>query len=344
MRYTSPVALFSALLLLLHLFEVAGSLEEQCTQQQQEKQETYVVKIGGSCLTNKATKETLNDDMLKWFSQSMSEVITQDTSNNTKCSTATKRRYILVHGAGSFGHFTAKEYGLRGLSSEPNIDPKQQGYIVEGVAETRRSVQTLNQHVISALLKHGVPAVGLSPLGLGLPCPNSDESKRAFQEGLQRLIASTLEAGFVPVMHGDACLYGTYGAGILGGDTLLELLGASSDTMIQQAIFITDVAGIYTSNPHVDPTATLVERIEIGDEGEILATSSGAVKATGSTHEHDVTGGLAAKLGAAATIAKSNIPVSIVQCGTMSALQALGGSTFEEGTLVVRAQEKGKLI
>jgi isopentenyl phosphate kinase len=331
---TIKAALFRFLVLasLLLGLIVAAAQEEDCVQWEQE---TFIVKIGGSCLTDKATKETLNNDMLDWFSQSMSAILRR--SNDTLSCSHTAR-YIVVHGAGSFGHFTAKEYGLRGLSSDPNIDPAKQDYLVEGVAETRRSVQTLNQHVILSLLKNHVPAVGLSPLGLGLPCPNSKETKRDFQEALQRLLDTTLDAGFIPVLHGDACLYGAYGAGILGGDTLLELLGSS----VQKAIFITDVPGIYTSNPHVDPDATLVDRIEIDKDGHVIVSeASGEVEATGSTHEHDVTGGLAAKLGAAATIAKGNTPVTIVQCGTISAQQALRGSEVDIGTLVLRKKEEG---
>ena len=290
---------------------------QECTEDKQ----TFIVKIGGSCLTDKAHKETLNEDMLEWFSQTMAEM--RHSSHI---------RYIIVHGAGSFGHFTAKEYGLRSLSTSPDIDPENQEYLMQGVAETRLSVQTLNQHVITSLLSHKVPAVSLSPLGLGLACPATEEAKNEYQAALQRLVSTTLDAGLVPVLHGDACLYGKYGAGILGGDTLMELLSAD------QAIFVTDVAGIYTSNPHTDPNATLVERIEIDAEGKL---STAGVTASGSHHDHDVTGGLAGKLGAAATLAKENTPVVIVECGTISAQQALRGHDFSLGTRVVRIAEAG---
>jgi isopentenyl phosphate kinase len=280
---------------------------------------TFIVKVGGSCLTNKAQKESLNVNMLDWFSRLIAE----------RLESLRPHRYILVHGAGSFGHFTAKEYGLQSLSETPDIQPKEQAYLVEGVAQTRRSVQTLNQRVVASLLSHKVPALGLAPLGLGLVCPSTDETRAEYRAALQRLVATTLDAGMVPVLHGDACLYGPYGAGILGGDTLMELLTAD------RAIFITDVSGIYTSNPHKDPNATLVEKIEIDEDGTV--TTPG-VTASGSSHEHDVTGGLAGKLGAAATLAKRSVPVVIVQCGTDNAKQALRGEEVAVGTQVVRRQ------
>lgn len=284
--------------------------------------QTIVVKIGGSCLTDKSRKETLNPTILDWFGRTVAEVRQSSTHS-----------YVLVHGAGSFGHFTAKEYGIRSVSAEHISDEfnlENQRHLMEGVGETRRSVQTLNQHVVKSLLSHKVPAVGLSPLALGLVCPSTAETRKEYQVVLQRLVALTLDAGLVPVLHGDACLYGPYGAGVLGGDTLMELLDAD------QAIFLTDVSGIFTSNPHTDPDARLVELVEIDNDGNLKTPG---VAASESRHKHDVTGGLAGKLTAAAALARRHVPVVIVECGTESAKQALQGVDVDVGTRVVRVEE-----
>jgi isopentenyl phosphate kinase len=292
---------------------------QECNQVNQ----TIIVKIGGSCLTDKSQKETLNPAVLDWFSRTMAEV-----------RKSSRHRYVLVHGAGSFGHFTAKEYGIRSISAELSADeynPENQRHTMEGVGETRRSVQALNQHVVKSLLSHKVPAVGLSPLTLGLVCPSTAETRKEYQVALQRLVTLTLDAGLVPVLHGDACLYGPYGAAVLGGDTLMELLDAD------QAIFLTDVSGIFTSNPHTDSDATLVELVEIDADGNLQTPG---VAASESRHKHDVTGGFAGKLTAATGIARRNVPVVIVECGTRSAKQALQGVGVEVGTRVVRVDEK----
>lgn len=65
----------------------------------------------------------------------------------------------MVHGAGSFGHFEASQYGI----TKPHTP---QATLLEGFAKTRRSVTRLNQLVVSALVDAGVPAVGLSPCGV----------------------------------------------------------------------------------------------------------------------------------------------------------------------------------
>lgn len=67
--------------------------------------------------------------------------------------------FVVVHGAGSFGHFEASQYGI----TKPHTP---QHTLLEGFAKTRRSVTRLNQLVVSALVDAGVPAVGLSPCGV----------------------------------------------------------------------------------------------------------------------------------------------------------------------------------
>lgn len=60
---------------------------------------------------------------------------------------------VVVHGAGSFGHFFAKQHGLaRGVS------PGDAAATL-GLARTRHSVATLNRAVVGALVEAGVAAV-----------------------------------------------------------------------------------------------------------------------------------------------------------------------------------------
>ena len=63
---------------------------------------------------------------------------------------------VLLHGAGSFGHFHARQYALKHGSSHPK-------YLPIGFAQTRSSVTRLNGLVVSALLAHGLPAVSVHP-------------------------------------------------------------------------------------------------------------------------------------------------------------------------------------
>jgi len=268
-----------------------------------------LVKIGGSSITDKARREALNQSALHWFAQSLTS--SRHRHHN--------RTFVVVHGAGSFGHHTANEYGLgsNGVAMSARVG--------QGLAATRLSVQTLNRHVVQTLLASGIPAVGISPCFGGV----HGESWGL----LERIVKDTVASGLVPVLHGDACLSpDNQRAVILGGDALMEHFGILDWT--SRAIFITDVDGIFTADPRHDESAELVRSIEIDAHGQLLQ-STVTIKATGSSHAHDVTGGLEAKLAAAVTIAKSGTEVVIVKCGSRSAEAVLSGSTdYEFGTEV----------
>lgn len=76
-------------------------------------------------------------------------------------------RLIVIHGAGSFGHFQAKQYHLTEghfvtLNLKNTIDGVTHFEIdstqlcsemAEGISKTRRSVLTLHQHFLGALIQ-----------------------------------------------------------------------------------------------------------------------------------------------------------------------------------------------
>ena len=82
-------------------------------------------------------------------------------------------------------------------------------------------------------------------------------------------------------------MYGDDDTGILSGDTLMEILGVQS--WVQSAIFITDVDGVFDKDPREDPDAQLLENIAVDKASREIVTR---LKASESSHDHDVTGGL----------------------------------------------------
>ena len=164
-----------------------------------------------------------------------------------------------------------------------------------------KSVKKLNNEIVASLIENGVNAVGISPcLNVpGLMAHGGDEYQGATL--LVRSIRETLSSGLVPVIHGDAGLYGKYegssddhqsmSAGILGGDTLVEIIARNPllNKHIWKTVFLTDVESVFTKDPKIFPDATLVRNILIDPlDGKVM----NAVSASGSSHEHDVTGGL----------------------------------------------------
>ena len=290
-----------------------------------------LIKIGGSSITDKSIKETLNETALIWFGHTIAQSISNEFRNSENDqkesednkdsidSFQSRNAFIIIHGAGSFGHHTAKEYGLKGGTGRNDMPPKsnnsttkdnnmklqktfeKERKVRHGIAQTRLSVQKLNQAVVSILLNNQINAVGISPC-FAIPGidPNGvvdTSTELIFQ---QSILYRTIQAGIVPVLHGDACLYDNNIdtdntnelnriGGILSGDALMEIIGKSS--YVKQVIFITDVDGVYNQDPKTNPDAQLIRTISVNRKtGDIDNIS--LLDATVSSHAHDVTGGL----------------------------------------------------
>jgi isopentenyl phosphate kinase len=350
--------------------------------------EIVIIKIGGSSITNKANEETLNEDAIDWFANliascvhtsflhrtitTKSTIIDEEDDQSSRIEEGRKKfKFIVVHGAGSFGHHSAKRYGLQcgkaallndasnsssGGSDSSSTQQERKRYQMEGLSKTRHSVQKLNAAMVGKLLDHGVNAVGISP-GISIPGmrsygssitsnknvdEDSSNSSVAAMELLCESIHQSLDAGLLPVIHGDACLLDETHAGILGGDTLVEGLVGSKKMKesIHKVIFITDVAGVFTSDPKTNDDAKLIRSLRVDmTTGEVTSDEDTLAEMDigGSSHAHDVTGGLKAKLGSAVTAVQCGKDVIIAKCCSKSAEKFVQGSSCSEaGTVISR--------
>jgi isopentenyl phosphate kinase len=154
-----------------------------------------LVKLGGSALTNKASFETLHAANLRDCCENIAQ---------------SGKRICVCHGAGSFGHFQAREHAV----SKGTGDPK---FSWRGFGLTRSSVCKLNGLVVDGLLAAGVAAVGVSPCdAFGATRGRGVVPRAARRRGVAR-VRELLGTGCVPVIHGDACLDEIQGASILSG-------------------------------------------------------------------------------------------------------------------------------
>lgn len=349
--------------------------------------EIVIIKIGGSSITNKANEETLNEHAIDWFAKLIASCVhtsflhhtittkldEEDDDQSSTIEEKKKFKFIVVHGAGSFGHHSAKRYGLQcgkaallndasnnnnnnssAGSDSSGTQQERKRYQMEGLSKTRHSVQKLNAAMVGKLLDHGVNAVGISPgvnipgmrsYGSSITSKNVDEessSSVAAMELLCESIRQSLDAGLLPVIHGDACLLDETHAGILGGDTLVEGLVGSKKMKesIHKVIFITDVAGVFTSDPKTNDDARLIQSLRVDmTTGEVTSDDKALAEMDigGSSHAHDVTGGLKAKLGSAVTAVQCGKDVIIAKCCSESAEKFVqGDSCTEAGTVISR--------
>jgi isopentenyl phosphate kinase len=248
-----------------------------------------LIKLGGAAITQKSTFETIDCDALETLIAQIARTQAQ-LQEQYDCVWT-----ILVHGAGSFGHFQAKKYSVNsGLCLDDNsyrancFDATRQ----KGFALTRLSVQKLNMMVATTLLQHNLPASCVSPCNFSslTPAPepaavaNADEkvddrlcnnSDTSFdpQCNLGRHVESLLKAGIIPCIHGDVILHGkSNGCRVLSGDTIMELM-ASFFHPIDSVIFVSDVNGIYDRDPRMKQSsesnhpATLIAALEVDSDG-----------------------------------------------------------------------------
>lgn len=297
-----------------------------------------IVKLGGAAITLKSELERINEESLaKVCSQlrhamsppgspSPAKVVGMDWSRRggdpivsdldglRDSGLGLDNNFIVVHGAGSFGHFQASRSGVhKGGLHLPLVKA--------GFVATRISVTSLNLEIVRALAREGIPAVGMSPFACGW---STRERNIASADAGQ--IVDALQAGFVPVLHGDAVLDHALECTILSGDVIIGHLAQL--LMPEYVVFLTDVLGVY-DRPPTDPNATLLKEIVVGDDGDWSVVKptpdnmKGAVDFT--VAAHDTTGGMETKILEAAMIAKLGIDVYITKAGTDHCKRALKG-------------------
>lgn len=156
-----------------------------------------VIKLGGSALTHKAVRGSVNADALSAAAALLATLWRAHP------------QLVVIHGAGSFGHHEAKGAGVhlgRGGAA--------------GVAVTHAAVCRLSGLLVDAALAAGVAAVALPPLALD----------GATTGGVVVGVHRWLRRGFVPIVHGDVHVRGEGGGwacSIVGGDALAVDLSAA---------------------------------------------------------------------------------------------------------------------
>ncbi|MFB6104431.1 MAG: isopentenyl phosphate kinase [Halobacteriaceae archaeon] len=206
------------------------------------------LKLGGSVITEKDREETIDDAALDRVAATVA---------------GHSDPIVVVHGGGSFGHPAAQRYGL---------SPTDGTRDAAAVRDIHDAMRRLNDAVVDRLADHGGTPVPVHPFSVG---HRGHDGELTFPTSQ---IATLLEEGFCPVLHGDVVAHAGRGATILSGDELVVALATGLDA---------DRIGLCTTVPGVlDAEDTVIPRIESRD----AVTTLGASDAT------DVTGGMAAKV------------------------------------------------
>ncbi|CAA3007457.1 Isopentenyl phosphate kinase [Olea europaea subsp. europaea] len=296
-----------------------------------------IVKLGGSAITCKNELETINEEDLMVVSSQLRQAIISGSCHGMDWSkrpgsleiprviddfndkeVTDSKKFIVVHGAGSFGHFQASKSGVhKGDLSRPLVKA--------GFVATRISVTSLNLEIVRALAKEGIPSIGMSPFSCGW-----STRERNIAVADLSTVAKAIDNGFVPVLHGDAVLDTSLDCTILSGDVIIRHLVA--ELKPDYVVFLTDVFGVY-DRPPTEPDSVLLREIAVREDGSWfvvkpeLQDMNRQVEIT--VAAHDTTGGMVTKISEAAMIAKHAIDVYIVKAATDHSLKALRGDLKE---------------
>jgi isopentenyl phosphate kinase len=258
---------------------------------------TTVLKIGGSAITDKGEE-------LKAHTQTIDRLADEIQRAN-------KKKLVVVHGGGSFGHPSAQRNSIK----EGFKNPSQ----LLGFAETHHFMTVLNGLVMDSLIMHNVPAVSITPSS----CITTESGRiRNFEDAPLRML---LNMGFTPVLYGDAVTDTKQGFAILSGDQLVTALAAKFNT--ERIIIGVDVDGLCDADPKAEKNARLLTHVTLDELKKLQGKISKPASA-------DVTGGMFGKITELVPALEKGIPVTVVNATKPNIVyRALKGEKVE-GTLM----------
>jgi isopentenyl phosphate kinase len=233
-----------------------------------------VLKLGGSVITDKTRRETLDGPALDAVADAIAaaypgatpaadaDVTTDGEAGSVDA--APIESLVLVHGGGSFGHPHADDHDVTTTAGTTDA---------AAVLEIHSAMKTLNQFVLARLHERAIPALPVHSLSAG---HRTADGTLAHPLGQVRTM---LGEGFVPVLHGDVIAHEGEGATVVSGDELVVRLAEDLDA---------DRIGLCSTVPGVlDAEEAVIDRIT---SFEAVAGALGESDAT------DVSGGMAEKV------------------------------------------------
>jgi isopentenyl phosphate kinase len=228
----------------------------------------YIIKIGGSIITNKSDKQG-------FFKKSVMDELSKNIKNS-------EEKAIIIHGAGSFGHVLAKKHSLNDGFSNINQ--------LKGFSMTQAKVQLLNTYVLDSLHQNNINAISIPPHTTFI----LDNHKLNWFN--KDIFQSYIDLNFTPLTFGDVVLDKTLKFSICSGD--LIILALTKAFKPKKVIFIIDEDGLYSSNPKIDKDAKFLKEVNLSDLNNLTITLD----------DHaDVTKGMEGKINTIKQISQLNI-------------------------------------
>ena len=190
-----------------------------------------VIKLGGSIITYKNNpKPRLRKSNIKYLAMEISEIYKKG------------HKIILVHGSGS-GHHFVKKYNLHKPDKSRNRNLE--------ISLIDQKTLELSSFLINTLLENRVPAIYFPPHTMTI------QSEGNLVDFNTQEIELALNQNLFPVLPGEMVLDDNWGSSVLSGDITTCFLAKKLNA--DKVIFLTDVDGVFDSNPKKNKRAKEVE-------------------------------------------------------------------------------------
>ncbi len=178
-----------------------------------------IIKFGGSVISNKEKPFSFNEKVVDMLIGEIAQFYP-------------KKKFIIVHGGGSYGHPLAKKYKIReGLNKKNMV----------GICKTHEAMLELNKKIVQKFLEKSLPAFSLPPSSIFI-IENGEVI-----DGWIEIVKEFVNKNFIPVLFGDVAISKDKGIDVLSGDQIISYL--ANKLLPEKVIFLMDVNGIYDRNP-----------------------------------------------------------------------------------------------
>lgn len=223
-------------------------------------QPIYFLKLGGSLITEKSQPHTSRPEALKRLAGEIALIFNQRPGF----------RLVIGHGSGSFGHVPAKRFGTRQGVHTPEE--------WRGFAEVWYEATALTRIVVDALHQAGLPVIAFSPSAGAI-----SRDGQASTWDMTPLRAG-IEAGLLPLVHGDVVFDLVRGGTILSTEDLFEYMARQ---LQPERILLAGIEpGVWADYPKCQHLACEITPQSLSEFFTALGESSNT----------DVTGGMASKV------------------------------------------------
>jgi isopentenyl phosphate kinase len=238
----------------------------------------YILKLGGSLLTDKTKPKSIRHDVLSRVTQ---EIVEAD------------EKLLLIHGGGSFGHPIAKKYKISDGIVKSIVNQTL------GLTETHYKMNELNSIILKSFLKKSFPC---------LPIQTSSsfiQDNQQITSHAIKIIETTLDLDILPILYGDILLDVSGNFSILSGDHIIYLLCRDLQRYkVSKVIFAMDIDGIYIQDENEEygyKLANIIHKTEL--QNLELANLENKI---------DVTGGIKGKIKAIEKVLELKIPIQLI--------------------------------